>query len=133
MVFQIVFNLLKIKKIPENWLTKYIYVYNLRRRLWRNVFGRTTKTTMMHHLTLKKAHIDGSIFFSKSILLVYFRALLGRLGETNNPFQKYWQFVLLEHYGHATHAWSHPRKTSWSNCSFHRYLSTWKKQTFCLK
>ena len=59
---------------------------------------------MMHHLTLKKAHIDGSIFFSKSILLIYFRALLGKLDETNNPFQIYWQFVLLEHYGHATHA-----------------------------
>ena len=29
---------------------------------------------MVHHLTSKKAHVNGFIFFSKSILLIYFRA-----------------------------------------------------------
>ena len=63
MGFQIVFNILKIKKHPANWLVKYIFAYILRKTCWRNVFGRITKATMVHHLTPKKAHIDGSFFF----------------------------------------------------------------------
>ena len=34
---------------------------------------------MVHHLTPKKVHIDGPIFLKKSILLIYFRALLEKL------------------------------------------------------
>ena len=43
------------------------------------VFGKITKATMVHHLTPKKVHIDGPIFLKKSILLIYFRALLEKL------------------------------------------------------
>ena len=62
MGFQIVFNISKTKKNPANWLAKYIFAYNLRKRFW-NAFGRITKATMVHHLTSEKAPIDGSIFF----------------------------------------------------------------------
>ena len=62
---EIVFNILEIKKHPANWLDKYIFAYNLRKRLWRNAFGRITKATIVHHLAPKKAHIDGSISFFK--------------------------------------------------------------------
>ena len=53
MGFQIAFNILKIRKILKTD--------------WPNIFfpttTRITKATMMHHLTPKKVHIDGSIFF----------------------------------------------------------------------
>ena len=57
------FQHIKNWKNPENILAKYIFAYNLRKRFWRNVFGRMTKATMVHHLTPKKAHTDGSFFF----------------------------------------------------------------------
>ena len=80
MGFQIVFNISKIKKtlqtdwpntfLPTTWEAGFeeMFLVESQRQL-----------TMVHHLTLKKAHIDGSIFFSKSILLIYFRALLDKL------------------------------------------------------
>ena len=37
-------------------------------------FHRFPKATMVYHLKLKN-HIDGAIFFSKSLLPIYFRAL----------------------------------------------------------
>ena len=75
MGFQIVFNILKTKKKPTNWLANYTFACKLRKRFWRHFFGRITKATMVHHLTPKKAHWWIN-FFSKFILLIYFRALL---------------------------------------------------------
>ena len=31
--------------------------------------------------------------------------------------------------GKSRHAWLHPAKITWSNCSFHECLTTWKKST----
>ena len=53
----------KNKKNPANWLAKYIFAYNLRKRFWRNIFGRITKATIAHYVTPKKANIDGSFLF----------------------------------------------------------------------
>lgn len=75
----IVFNKLKIKKV-SNELAKFIFTYNSRTRFYRyKAFGIIIKATMLHHLTSptpnlqKKPPIDGPIFFSKSIMLIYFR------------------------------------------------------------
>ena len=58
MGFQIVFDILKIKN------AQCIFAYNLRTKFCRHkVFGRIIKPTMVHHLTAKKTHIDGPIFF----------------------------------------------------------------------
>ena len=56
--------------------SKSIFANNLKNTFCIDkAFGRSTRATMMHHLTLKKVHIDRP-FFSKPILLIYFRALL---------------------------------------------------------
>ena len=75
MGFQIVFNILKIKKTLQTWSNEFLPT------TWERGFEEMflTEVTMVHHLATKKAHIDGSIFLSKSILLIYFRALLGKL------------------------------------------------------
>ena len=57
------FQLINNQKSPSSWLDKYIFAYELRKTFWRNVFGRITKPTMVHHLTPKKVHMDGSFFF----------------------------------------------------------------------
>ena len=57
------FQHIKNYKNPGNWFARYIFACNLSKSFWRNVFGRITKAAMVHHLTPKKAHIDGSIFF----------------------------------------------------------------------
>ena len=93
MGFQIVFNISKIKK-PCKLIGQVHFCLQLEKEVLKKCFRQITKTTMVHHLTLKKAHIDGSISFQ------------------NIFFQKYWQFVILEHYGHVRHALPHPRQTS---------------------
>ena len=54
MGFQIVSNISKIKKILKtDWPNGFCH----------KAFVRITKATMMRHLTRKKVHIDGLIFF----------------------------------------------------------------------
>ena len=121
-------------KNPANWLAKYIFAYNLRIRFCRHqVFGRITKATMIHHLPPKNADIDGPIFFQNPYCWFISEHSLASLTKPNNPLKIYWRFVISDHYEHARHAWPHSRKTSCSNCSFHEYLITYKKQTFYLK
>ena len=55
------------------------------------------------------------------------------LAKPNKLFQRYWRFVISEHYGHGRHARQRQRKTLWSNCSFHGYLIACQKQTFYFK
>ena len=58
------FQHIKNEKNPAKWYVKYICAYNLRTGFCKHkVFGRTTKATMVHHLTPKKAQIDGWNFF----------------------------------------------------------------------
>ena len=70
MGFQIIFNISKIKQtlqiewpntfLPTTWERER---ERERERFSRNVFDRIIKATMVHHLTRKKAHIDGLTFF----------------------------------------------------------------------
>ena len=120
------FQHIKNLKNPANWLAKYIFAYNLKKR-FEEIFLAESQRQLWCIIKHPKKHTLMDHFFSKSILLIYFRALFDKLGYTNNPFQRYWQFAVLEHYGHDR---PHPRKNSWSNCSFHGYIATCKKQTF---
>ena len=124
MGFQIVFNILKIK-IYCKLIAKCIFVYNLRSRFCRNkVFGRIRKTTMVPHLTSKKAHIYGPNFFQNTYCWFISEHFWATLIKPNNPFQRYWWFLISEHHGEARHAWPHPRKTSWFLLHAKKKLST---------
>ena len=61
-----------------------MFAYKLKKKFRRNVFGRITKATMVHPNF--------------------------KLDWTHKPYQRYWQFFILEDYGHAGHAWPHTRK-----------------------
>ena len=79
MGFQIVFNISKIKK-PCKLIGQVHFCLQLEKEVLKKCFRQITKTTMVHHLTLKKAHIDGSIsfqniFFPEILAICYFRAL----------------------------------------------------------
>ena len=116
MGFQIVFNILKTFEKLANWLAKYIFAYNLRKRCWRNVFGKITKALTAHHLTPKKAHIHGSIFFQNPYCRFVLEHFWASLTKPIFYFRALW--VCQE-------CLPTPKKTSWSNCSFHGYLIPW--------
>ena len=48
-------------------------------------FHRFPEATMVYHLK-QKNHIDGPIFFSKSVMLIYFRALWACLTKPKENF-----------------------------------------------
>ena len=133
MGFQIVFNILKIKKTLQTDWPNTIWPTTWERGFKENFLAESQRQLRCIIQHPKKHTLMDHFFFSKSIMLIYFTALLGKLDKTNNPFQIYWKLVILEHNGNVRHAWPHPRKTSWSNSSFHWYLITCKKQTFYLK
>ena len=132
MDFQIVLNILKIKKIlqtdwpntflPTTWELDFadiMFLAESQRQLWWRSFN-TQKST---HWWIK--------FFYKTHIADLLQSTFGQAWlKQQFFFQRFLQFVILEHYMHARHAWSHPRKTLGSNWSFHGYLSTCKKQTF---
>ena len=56
MGFQIVFNILTIKKpLQTDWPNTFSTTTQ-EKRLWRSVFGRITETTIVHHVNPKIAH-----------------------------------------------------------------------------
>ena len=119
------FQITKNLKYLENWLTKYIFAYNLKTRFCRHkALGRITKATMTHHLTPKKVRIDGPIFFQNPYCWFISEHYLATLTKPNNHVQRYWQFVISEHHWqfviseHYGRAGPYPRKTSWSKCRF---------------
>ena len=124
----------KLKNLAD-WLAKCIFAYSWRTRFCiHKVFDRITKATMVHHLTPKESRHWWTNFFFKIHIADLFQNNIGQASlNPNNPFQRYWRFIISEHYEHARHTWPQPRKTSCSHCSFHGYFITYKKQTFYLK
>ena len=106
------FQHIKNLKNPANWLAKYIFAYNLKKR-FEEIFLAESQRQLWCIIKHPKKHtLMDLFFFSKSILLIH----------TNNPFQRYWQFVVFEHYEHGRP----PPRKKWSNCSFHGYIATYK-------
>ena len=85
------------------WLARTIITYNLRISFLTDIwFSQNHKGNYGASFKTKKAHLDGPTFYQ-------------------NP---YCQLVFSEHFGHA---WLNLTKIIWSNCSFHEYLTTCKK------
>ena len=66
-------------------MAKYIFADNLRKRFWRNVFGRITKATMVHHLTPKKHTLPDQFSF-KIHTADLFSSTFGQAWLNKQPF-----------------------------------------------